>query len=161
MKKVLYIDMDGVIADFDAAIKYYEPTLETGVNHPNPETRTMLVNALCEKHPRIFLELPLIKGAHTAISELSIIYDIYFLSTPMWNVPESFMDKRHWLEQHFGQLAYKRLILTHRKDLNVGEYLIDDRVTNGVENFKGHHLHFGTERFPDWNATLEFLKKFK
>lgn len=160
-KKVLYIDMDGVIADFDAAIKYYDPTLETGEHHPNHDARSIRVNEICERNPRIFLELPLIKESKYAIAELHTLYDIYFLSTPMWNVPHSFMDKRLWLEQHFGEIAFKRLILTNHKNLNEGHYLVDDRTWNGVDKFKGHHIHFGTDSFKGWPEVLEFLKKFK
>jgi 5'(3')-deoxyribonucleotidase len=151
--------MDGVIADFDAAVKYYDPTLETDDHSPNYDQRYNRVNEICEKNPRIFQELPIIRGSKLAIEELFPIYNIYFLSTPMWNVPESFMDKRLWLEQHFGEIAYKRLILTHNKGLNHGDFLVDDRTWNGVKDFKGHHIHFGTPEFPDWLITTDFLKR--
>ena len=39
-KKILYLDMDGVIADFDLAIKEICPELETSDNFPDYETRT-------------------------------------------------------------------------------------------------------------------------
>jgi len=32
------------------------------------------------------------------------------------------------VKTHLGADAYKRLILTHHKNLNVGDYLIDDRI---------------------------------
>ncbi len=66
--------------------------------------------------------------------------------------------KRIWIEKHFGLKAKKRLILTHRKDLNIGDYLIDDRLRNGASEFKGEHIHFATEKFPDWECTFEYLE---
>ena len=37
-------------------------------------------------------------------------------------------------------------------------YLIDDNVWNGVEDFEGIHLHFGTDpQFMNWDDTLKFL----
>jgi hypothetical protein len=44
------------------------------------------------------------------------------------------MDKRIWIERYFGKLA-TNLILTQRKGLNIGEYLVDDRTWNGAGEF--------------------------
>lgn len=75
----------------------------------------------------------------------------------MDNCPESFTGKKRWLNEHFGEFAKKRLILTHRKDLNLGEFLIDDRITNGVENFNGVHIHFGSSSFPNWKIVEQYF----
>jgi 5'-nucleotidase len=56
-----------------------------------------------------------------------------------------------------GEVAYKRLILSHHKHLNKGDYIIDDRTKNGVEHFEGEHIHFGTEQFPDWDSVCGYL----
>ena len=58
---------------------------------------------------------------------------------------------------YLGPSANKRLILSHHKNLNAGDFLIDDRIKNGVNEFKGEHLHFGTPKFPDWNAVVAYL----
>ena len=49
------------------------------------------------------------------------------------------------------------MILTHNKNLSIGDFLVDDRLKNGVDKFKGEHIHFGTEKFPDWEVTLKYL----
>ena len=49
-------------------------------------------------------------------------------------------------------------ILTHHKNLNVGDYLIDDRTKHGVPEFSGEHIHFGTEEFPDWRTVTAYLR---
>jgi 5'(3')-deoxyribonucleotidase len=153
-KKILYLDMDGVIADFDKGIKFFDPDIQTGLF----DTTQDKVDAICEANPDIFHNLPPIEGAIEATKELSKIFELYFLSTPMWNVPLSFAGKRIWLETHFGEMAEKKLILTHRKDLSIGHILVDDTLRNGVDGFKGIHVHFGTDKFPNWETTLKYLQ---
>ncbi len=158
-KEILYIDMDGVVADFDAGVKALCPGLETGDNYGDYQGRHNRVNEVCEANPDIFHNLPPIEGAIESVNELFDLnlFEIYFLSVPMWNVPDSFTGKRIWLEKHFGKRAEFRLILTHRKDLNVGHYLVDDRLRHGVSEFTGKHIHFGSIMFPDWMATKQYL----
>jgi len=60
-------------------------------------------------------------------------------------------------KKYLGKNAYKRLILSHNKHLNIGDYLIDDRTANGAGQFRGEHIHFGSEKFPDWKAVLSYL----
>ena len=57
-----------------------------------------------------------------------------------------------------GKSAYKRLIISQNKHLNIGDYLIDDRTANGVGQFRGEYIHFGSEKFPDWNRVLAYLQ---
>lgn len=133
-RRTVYVDMDGVVAN------YYD--------------HAALYNT---KNPGYFLSLPLMDGAVEAITELSKYFNVYFLSTAPWSNPFAWMEKREWLEQHFGELAFKRLILSHNKGLNRGDYLIDDRTANGVEGFKGEHIHFGTEKFPGWGEVVRYL----
>ena len=60
-----------------------------------------------------------------------------------------------------GNKARKRLILTHRKDLNIGDFLVDDRTKNGAGEFMGELIQFGTEKFPDWNTVKKYLMEKK
>lgn len=57
--------------------------------------------------------------------------------------------------------AYKRLILTHHKNLNKGDFLIDDRDKNGAKDFEGEHIWFGKPEFPDWKTVVDYLLKLK
>ena len=85
-------------------------------------------------------------------------FDTYILSTAPWHNPSAWSDKLQWVQKHLGQAAYKRLILSHHKNLNDGHYLIDDRTKNGADRFKGVHIHFGTADFPDWTSVVTHLK---
>lgn len=157
-KKILYIDMDGVIADFEKGIKSYDPTLEVSDKLPNWEEREKKVDDIVLRNPNFFSELEPINGALEYVNKLMEIYEVYFLSTPMSSVPNSYSNKAIWIKKHFGYLAVKRLILTHRKDLCIGHYLIDDRVKNGAGQFKGELIPFVYSENA-WKEIYEYLLK--
>jgi len=61
------------------------------------------------------------------------------------------------------------MFITHHKDLLKGDYLIDDRLKNGAENFEGELLSFGwayeknngkgeLNKYPKWENILEKLE---
>jgi 5'-nucleotidase len=54
--------------------------------------------------------------------------------------------------------AYKRLMLTHHKDLNKGDFLVDDRPNNGADKFDGEWIQFGSRKFRSWRAVLKYLR---
>jgi len=56
-----------------------------------------------------------------------------------------------------GKLAHKRLIMTHRKDLCMGEFLVDDRPNNGAAEFKGEWIQFGQPGFESWVEVKNYL----
>lgn len=151
MKKILYIDLDGVIADFVKGVKKLSPNTDLTFY-------TKEVDDICEANPYLFHTLEPIKGGIEAVKELFDLFDVYFLSCPMYHVPMSYAGKRVWLETHFGAQAEKRLVLTHRKDLVIGDIIVDDTTRYGVDKFKGIHVQFDTEEFPDWETTLTYLK---
>ena len=74
-------------------------------------------------------------GAIEAFHELSGLFDTYILSTAPWHNPSAWQHKVEWVHLHFGEdeyvdgkenPAYKRLILSHHKNLNRGHFLVDD-----------------------------------
>jgi len=101
------------------------------------------------------------KGAVEAVNALAEHYDIYVLSTAPWCNPSAWSDKLQWIQKYFGKEEdsplYKRLILSHHKDLNRGDYLVDDRTKNGAENFQGELILFGSEAYPDWDHVVRRL----
>lgn len=157
-KKILYLDIDGVLANFDKAVEALSPGINSAEQRQNHEAHKQKILELCQCNPTIFEELEPIDGALEAVDELFHLYDVYFLSSPMWFLPASFVGKRNWLEKHFGEKSVRRLTLTHRKDLCLGDYLVDDRTINGAARFGGRFIHFGSEEFPDWKTTLAFLE---
>jgi 5'(3')-deoxyribonucleotidase len=97
-------------------------------------------------------------GAVAAFTELSSLFDIYILSTAPWGNPTAWSDKLLWVKRYLGKPAEKRLILSHHKNLNRGDFIVDDRTRHGVDQFQGKHLHFGTPDWPDWQPVLAYLR---
>lgn len=156
-KKILYIDLDGVVANFDKMLNSLIPDLNSTGRFPNEEAKSNYIDMMLMQSKDVFRYLEPMPGAITAVKELFSIYDVYFLSAPISKIPESYTDKRVWVDMYFGEAASKRLILTHRKDLQIGDYLVDDRLKHGAGEFTGKHIHFGTNEFPGWGTVLEYL----
>ena len=97
--------------------------------------------------PGIFSLIEPVDGAVEAFSELAGQLDTYILSTSPWENPSAWSDKLIWVKKYLGSLAYKRLILSHHKELNIGDYLIDDRLKNGAD------------KFPNWDAVVVYLSE--
>jgi 5'-nucleotidase len=144
-KKILYVDMDNVLVDF-----------KTGIERISEEDKK-LYEGRYDDVPGIFSLMDPMKDAIESYKKLSSHYDTYILSTSPWDNPTAWQDKILWVQKYLEKSAYKRLILSHHKNLNTGDYLIDDRLKNGADKFNGEHIHFGTERFPDWKSILNYL----
>ena len=156
-KKILLFDLDGVCAAFIEKLYEMFPHIK---NMPQGKEREEEIDNVCSTYGNhIFLNLDPIPGTITAVKILNKEYEIYFCSTPMQLVPESWTDKFLWINKLFGDIAYKKLILTHNKGLIIGDYLIDDRIANGVENFIGEHIHFGYNNTKNWKEVLLYLSK--
>jgi 5'-nucleotidase len=145
-KKIVYVDMDNVLVDFKSALPFVPA-----------EVQKEYAGHL-DDVPGIFSLMKPMPGAQVAFTELADLFDTYILSTSPWDNPSAWSDKVTWVKTFLGKPAYKRLILTHHKGLNRGDFLIDDRTKHGVGAFKGEHLHFGMERFPDWPAVMAYLR---
>ena len=143
-KKILYIDMDNVLVDFESGVEQLRPTLK------------LEYEGRLDEVPGIFSLMNPVEGAIEAYRRLIRHYDVYILSTAPWHNPGAWSDKVKWVQQYLGTEAYKRLILTHHKELNRGDYLIDDRINNGAGEFQGEFLHFG-KHYLDWDAVLAYL----
>lgn len=149
MKPILYIDMDNVLVDFPS-----------GIDQLDENTRQQYEGRFDEV-PGIFALMLPMQGAIEAVHKLSEKYDIYVLSTAPWLNSSAWSDKLLWIHKYFGKeknsILYKRLIMSHHKNLNQGAYLIDDRTKNGADRFEGEYIHFGTKKFPDWKSVLDEL----
>lgn len=142
--------MDNVLVDF-----------KSGVNRIDEQTRERYGKDL-DEIPGICALMDPMPGAIEAVNQLKNHFDLYILSTAAWNNPTTWYDKLNWVKKYFGgkkdDVFYKRLILSHHKDLCMGDFLIDDRPDkNGADKFQGEVIHFGSEKFPDWPSVVKYL----
>ena len=144
-KKRLYFDMDGVLVNF-----------QSGIDKLTDAVKREYEGRLDEV-PGIFSLMEPLEGAIEAVHKLQEHYDVYILSTAPWNNPSAWSDKVSWVTRHLDDVFHKRMIITHCKHLCEGDYLIDDRPNNGASEFKGEWIHFGSERFPNWERVLNYL----
>jgi len=145
IKQILYIDMDNVLVDF-----------QTGIDACDDQIKEEY-NGRLDEIPHIFSKMQPMADAIESFDLLSKYYDVFILSTSPWNNPSAWQDKVKWVQKYLGNNAYKRLILTHHKNLNKGDYLIDDRTKNGADKFEGELILFGNEQYPNWAAILRKL----
>ncbi len=144
-KKRLYFDMDGVIVDFDSALKLQSE--ETLKEYEGRE----------DEIPGLFGQMQPMPGALEAVRKLNERYDCYILSTAPWGNPSAWSDKVIWITRYLDDVFHKKMVITHCKHLCKGDILIDDRDKHGVRDFEGEWIHFGSERFPDWDSVLDYL----
>ena len=149
---VLFIDMDGVIADFDRSHHFVGGRERE--RHPH------------EMYEEGFFEsLPVVRGARYAIRALldSKKYKIYILSKPVRHSPLSYSEKSAWIWKHFPELG-EFIILSQNKTLLSGpnRILIDDSLNEWGEPWQqagGQFVHFDYEKNHEkqWRSILEKL----
>jgi 5'(3')-deoxyribonucleotidase len=143
----IYIDMDSVLADFEAAID-----VPKGVWIKDPPQ--ML-------EPGFFKNLPVVSGAKEAITELLTYPDIdlYIASKPSTDNLLSATEKYQWIQEHFPELLNK-IFLTCDKSKLKGDYLIDDDIK--WLTFDGKFIHFNPRKpKAEWDRILKFFSMDK
>lgn len=143
--ETLFLDMDGVLVDFDS-----------GIARLDADLRDRYAGRL-DDVPGIFALMDPMPGALDAFGQLSGVYDTYLLSTAPWDNPTAWSDKLAWVKRHLGDPAHKRLTLTHHKNLARGHILVDDRDRHGAADFDGDWIRFGTAPWHDWATVLPHL----
>lgn len=148
-KQIVFVDMDNVLVNF-----------QSGIDKISSEDKEEYGPEHYDNVPGIFSLMEPNEGAIEAYEWLSQKFDTYILSTAPWENPSAWTDKLLWVKRHLPEVAWKRLILSHHKNLLKGDYIIDDRDARGVDQFSGKHIHFAKEGagFDDWKAVISYLK---
>lgn len=137
MKKIVFLDMDGVIADFDAGYR--------SLNILPREAALM---------SGFYGTLPVVQGAKENVAKLHEQFDLHIATAPKWANRNCIPEKLHWLERHFGYLfEQKRIIICPDKSLLSGDFLIDDHPEwNGADKFKGQIIKFSGDWENVWRS---------
>jgi 5'-nucleotidase len=135
----IYIDMDGVLCDYENA---YKKALIDNPRQNYPQSQW-----------GFFLKLEPINGAIESFKKLSEIFDVWILTKPSTKNVNCYSEKAQWVLEHLGHKAVEKLIFSCDKTILKGNYLIDDHVWD----FDGEHIHFGTEKYPDWNSIINYI----
>jgi hypothetical protein len=144
-KKRVFVDMDNVLVDFESGLALVSDSVKKEYE------------GRLDEIPGLFGLMKPMPGAIDAMHELQKHFDLFILSTAPWKNPSAWSDKVSWVTKYLDDVFHKRMVITHRKDLCQGDYLIDDRGKNGTSEFAGEWIEFGSEKFPNWNSVLEYL----
>lgn len=156
-KRKIFVDMDGVLVNFQSGIeKLDEATKRKYADDGKGEAHYDDVTG-------IFSLMEPLDGALKGVRALQAKgYDLYILSTAPWGNPSAWSDKVAWVTKHLDDVFHKKMIITHCKGLLATQedaYLIDDRTGHGASDFGERHIHFGTERFPDWVSVVKYFEQ--
>lgn len=145
-KKIVYVDMDNVLVNF-----------QSGVDATPIEVQKEYEGHL-DDVPGIFSKMKPNEEMVDLFNKLSddARYDVYILSTSPWDNPTAASEKVQWVKKYIPK-AYKRVILSHHKHLNIGDYLIDDRTHNGAGEFGGELIQYMSEKFPTVKSIENYL----
>jgi 5'(3')-deoxyribonucleotidase len=138
----VFIDMDGVIVDFEGYMKSLQLT--------GDEVKRM---------PGAYLKMPPIDGAINAVrSVIGMGYEVWIATKPPTGIAYAYADKAAWIMEHLPELK-RRIIITHDKSLlgDDGDWLCDDRPHKAnCEQFEGTLLRF-VDGF-HWEEALDVLR---
>jgi 5'-nucleotidase len=148
----IFIDMDGVLADFHTEFWY---------KYTDKQQFPQAAQGFFEN----LKPLPM---AVESFNYLFDNYDVWVATAPSVKNPLCYTEKRLWVEKHLGMRAVEKMIIIPDKSLLVGDILIDDNLSGkGQDRFEGLLIHFdgdalgylGTTGKPDWRVAVNKVKK--
>jgi len=151
----IYLDMDGVLADFDAGLRALgiEPDQATNKSRSlmTPDEVVMkdkVYDAILAQP--FFNTLPLMHDAQSLWDFCAPFEPVILTAAPSREsgFEKAAREKREWIEEHFGPIPDERFICTHssKKQNYVGhlpgrvQVLVDDRPSN-VDQWRGAGGH--------------------
>lgn len=181
-QKVILVDMDGVLADWNAAwdkalvamgtralgIPFSAHRIEFNLYAGLSAEQRRVVDEITQS-PGFYRNLDLIDGAKQALIEmLRSGYDVRIVTSPWNSNPTCASDKMAWVREHLGKDWGLRLIITNDKTLVFGDWLIDDKPkVKGSRIPSWEHIWFdqplnaqltGQRRILNWSTWKEVIE---
>jgi len=149
-KPRIYIDMDHTFCDFNGSLDYWYQRALTETERKYPWSMKGYFESL----------LPM-KGALEFWKKWEKDADLWFLTRPSIKNRLCYTEKAEWVYKYLGELGVEKLILSPRKELLIGDVLIDDDHKAGQPLFNGEWWKFGSDDCKDWDHADKLMDKFK
>jgi len=148
LKTRVYIDMDHTFCDFEGSRSFWSERATTDVEKRWPWSQ-----------PGFFRSLKPMPGALEFWNKWEEKMDLWFLTRPSIPNRHCYTEKADWIFKYLGNKGLEKLIISHRKDLLIGDILIDDSGNAGQETFNGTWLRFGKEPYATWEDVDKFIEE--
>ena len=139
-KKIILVDIDGVLADFEG--RFLEEWRKKFPNHPHVPLEKRQTFYLEEDYPDgltkeidsifsaqgFFENLdPIPGGKETMVRMEALGHNVVICTSPISQYENCVLEKYHWVAKNLGYEWTKKMIITKDKTLVYGDILIDDR----------------------------------
>lgn len=140
--------MDNTACDYSGQLEKYKEM------YPNYQYQQSVIGFFSSMKP--------MPGFMEAWEKLGKYYDMRFCSRASPYNLGSFTEKAVWVRDNMGGIEVVDRCLNLNPDKSIigekGDYLIDDWDAHGQPEFKGMHIHFGSDpRFMNWDMVVEYL----
>ena len=98
-------------------------------------------------------------SSQKAIRRLIENYQLYIVAPSTTNQPQLMQQDVAWTMEYVNVPAYDHIIFSNQLNLLCGDYFITPREENGISDFMGTHILYGSDTFKTWEEIIEFFDR--